>query len=121
MGLFRPKTILESIKVPFLLLKISGYEFFSIKVGSNNELTFYQSWSDVLIFIISLSYSVAVVFKAKTPSFDGLKSKVLMNGMKILFRALMTSIIYTKIKKFCLREESFKSLVKMIQIETKVT
>lgn len=120
MGLFRPKNIFEGIKIPFLLLKLSGFEFFSITVGSNNELTFHRRWYDVLLFIVSVAYNVAAVHITKTPSFVGIQSKALIGGIIILFRVQMASIIYTKIRRFYLREDSFGALVKMIQIEKKV-
>lgn len=120
MASLRPKTIFESFKLLFLLLRISGYEFFSIRVETSHKLIFHQSRADLFFFLISVTYSMAAVFIVEVPSFDGIKSPVLINGIKILYRALMTSVIYTKMKRFRLREESFKSLVEMMWMEQRV-
>lgn len=109
-----------SYNLGFLILKISGYVFYSVK-DSGRGTKFRQSFFDHMIFLTSLTFSLYLYFVG-----DGLnssfkiRSTILLFGMVLMYKFAMFSIIFLKIINYVGVKKAFRILKSFETIDKKV-
>lgn len=116
----RLKTSESSFKFNFLLVKCSGFIFYSIeRVG--NQLVFKRSLLDAIWWILNLAFSFEAFSRSQKRSFnETLQSQILSKGVAGLYRFFMLSIIYTKSYNFFMQVKAFEFTKALFWIEQKV-
>lgn len=111
----------QSFKPTFVIVRLSGYIFYSIENIANNKLKLKRNLSDYGMFVASLIFSILVFFYAGKQSFNpNLKSKIMSTGVIILFKFLVIITLTIKIHNFIKPEESFNIFAAFHAMEVKV-
>ena len=99
-------------KISFVILKFSGYLFYSIKTNEDNSIEFYQGWSDYAIFLFSFLVTLWTFFRGATNNLSlKLQSPALNLGMPILWEAFIISMLITKVISVTRGRSSFNILM----------
>lgn len=102
----------RNYNLSLLILKLSGFIFFTIKVSSNNILECHRLFFDYLAFFVSFSFSCyAYRTGSNINTTNRLKSTVLNLGTRILWNVSMLSIIITKFVNMIACQHGFKIFV----------
>ena len=110
-----------SYKLGFLVLKISGYVFFTVDY-SLNQVKFRQTWTDQGIFIISFVFNIVLfVLGIQTSLNIEIRSVILFIGTNILYKASLFTLVCTKFINFIGCQKAFGIIKNFSRIDKKVT
>ena len=88
----------NSYNLCFIILKLSGFAFFSIRTIPENIVEFYQSGSDYVILVFSILYSFMACFVDGGKSLKTkLQSPVMDMGTPLLWKTMILSMATTRI------------------------
>src|SRR5690349_2280541 len=97
-----------SLSLIFVVLKLSGYLFYSVE-QNDAVCTFKRTWRDCFAFLLSFSFSVVVYLNiTETRVQTEMRSLILTNGLTWLFQILLSSMLITKTINFIEAREMFE-------------
>lgn len=109
-----------SYKLVFLILKISGYVFFTVNYSSN-EVKFRQTWTDQGIFLVSFLFNLVLfVLGIHTTLNIEIRSVILFIGTNILYKFSLFAIVCTKLVNFIGCQKAFGIIQHFSRIDKKV-
>lgn len=109
-----------SYKLGFLILKISGYVFFTVDY-SLNEVKYRQTWTDKGIFIISFVFNIILfVLGIRTSLNIEIRSVILFIGTNILYKISLFTLVCTKLINFIGCQKAFGIIRNFLRIDKKV-
>lgn len=110
-----------SYKLVLFIGKLSGFVFFSAK-HTLHDVSFYENWTDYVIFTISFFFSVVIAVGGSSLSFKvAVKSVIVGIGTDFLFKISLYSIVVTKFINMIGRHETYKILELFKRIDKKVS
>lgn len=122
MKLFGRKIVSSGSKGAFAIVKLSGYIFYTIENGPGNILKFKRTWADCVAFVLSFSFSIAGFWFIGVDRFpEGMKSRVIVIGVGLLFKLLLISIAALKLITFINSRMAFKFIQNIDWIDRKVS
>lgn len=112
----------QAYQLTLIVLKCSGFVFFSIETTkANKSLKFKRTKFDSILFILSFSFSIFAYFNVGGRSINAnLKAAILGYGTIFVFKMVLLSVVYSKCYIFVNAKEIFGIVEGMKQIETKV-
>lgn len=108
-------------KLSYIVLKISGFVFFSVRRKAADVLEFHRSWIDYAIFIVSFTFSAYACSEGSSTIFElKLNSIVLNLGRKFLWKLSMSSVIVWKCVHFVRGRDVFNIMVNLKWMDRQV-
>lgn len=112
---------MSHFKLPFFIIKWSGYIFFTPTILNNDNLHFVQTWTDYFIFFISLAYSfITLKIEYDQQTIFQIRSNILSLGVSVLTKSTVINAFLSKLVNFFGARKAFKILNGLQFLDDKV-
>lgn len=109
-------------RLTLMIIKCSGFVFFSIKDTRGTFLEFEQSWTHYGILFVSLAYSVYIAVLGQTQEIEfPVRSLVLSVAAGVLMTLTTISVIISKLGNFFQAQKGFSILKNLNWMDQQVS